>query len=135
MPQNIRSKLGPGQKERDYLAARKRVIRESQICSICMEAIDISLKPVCVNVDVSGYTVETAHTIPPKCGDGCRHKRKPNPYSPSADHVIPVDRLPPGSPLLTSVKNLQVVHYVCNQRKGAGNVPVVEKFVSSGDWF
>lgn len=131
----MRKKLGHHQRERDYLRARKQVIRESQICSICHDAIDVSLPAVCRFVDVRGYTVENAHEIPVKCGDDCRHQKKPNPFSPSADHIIPVDKLPAGSPLLTSKKNLASCHYVCNKSKGAGDSPTREKFVSSGDWF
>lgn len=135
MPGNIRSKLGPGQREKDYLRARRRVLRESQVCAICFDAIDVKLRPVCALVDTRGFTVESAHEIPVTCGPGCDHKRKANPWGPSADHVVPVDQLPPGSPLLTSAKNLVSVHQVCNQRKSNGVSKPVEKFVSSGDWF
>lgn len=134
MPGNLRAKLG-NQREKDYLNARRRVIRESQICTICFEAIDLSLKPVCVEVDTRGYSAVDAHLIPVRCGPDCRHRRKPNPFSASADHIVPVDRLPAGSPLLTSSKNLRPVHLRCNQLKGAGDVELADRFVSSGDWF
>jgi len=57
MPGNVRGKLGK-RSERDYLKARRQVIRESQICALCYEAIDVGLKPVCVKVDTRGFTVE-----------------------------------------------------------------------------
>lgn len=43
-----------------------------------------------------------------------------HPESFSADHIIPLSQLPPDSPLANSLKNLQPMHLVCNQRKGAG---------------
>ena len=136
MPGNLRRKLVKGgPSERDYLRARQQVIRSSQICAGCFEAIDLTLKPVCVRVDTSGFTVETAHLVPLVCGDGCSHPRKANPWSASADHIIPVDQLPPGSPLLASRKNLQAMHKVCNQRKSSGDGQSRATFVSSGDWF
>lgn len=86
-------------------------------------------------MDTRGFTVENAHEIPLTCGPDCRHQKKANPWSASADHIVPVDKLPPGSPLLTSRKNLRSTHKVCNMRRGAGDGVVREKFVSSGDWF
>jgi hypothetical protein len=135
MPGNVRKKLGYGQREKQYLRARRQVLSESQICAICFEAIDLTLKPICCKVDTRGFTVEFAHEIPTSCGDGCRHQKKPNPWSASADHIVPVEQLPAGSPLLTSKKNLRSTHLRCNQVKGAGDGPSREKFVSSGDWF
>ncbi len=135
MPGNVRKKLGHRQGEKQYLRARRQVLRESQICAICFQAIDLSLKPVCSKVDTRGFSVEFAHDIPLTCGPDCRHQKKPNPFSGSADHIVPVEQLPVGSPLLTSKKNLRSTHLVCNQRKGAGQSPEREKFVSSGDWF
>ena len=136
MPGNLRKKLkGTGPSERDYLRARRQIIRESQICAACFEAIDLTLKPICSKVNTSGYTVETASEIPVTCGADCKHSRKANPWSASADHVIPVDQLPPGSPLLVSKKNLVSMHMVCNQRKSAGPIVDRPRFVSSGDWF
>jgi hypothetical protein len=111
------------------------VLKECPLCYLCSQIIDPSLKPVCGLVDTRGYTVENAHEIPSTCGPDCRHKKKPNPFSGSADHVTPVSDLPAGSPLLVSTKGLRPVHLVCNQRKGAGQSPEREKFVSSGDWF
>lgn len=136
MPGNLRRKLKQGgPTERDYLRARKQVIFQSRICSICFDAIDVKLPPICSRVDTSGFTVETAHEIPVSCGAECAHPRKPNPWSASADHIIPVEKLPPGSPLLTSTKNLASCHLVCNQRKSAGDAAPRSRFVSSGDWF
>lgn len=136
MPGNLRRKLkSNGPTERQYLRARRQVIRESQICAGCHEAIDLTLKPVCVKVKTAGYTVENAHEIPLTCGPACDHSRKANPWSASADHVIPVEKLPPGSPLLVSKKNLVSMHMVCNQRKSAGSGFVRPRFISSGDWF
>lgn len=137
MPGNLRKKLVKnGPTEREYLRARRQIIRESQICAGCHEAIDLTLKPICAQVNTAGYTVENAHEIPTTCGPECRkHPRKANPWSASADHIIPVDKLPPGSPLLVSKKNLVAMHKVCNQRKGAGAGVDRPKFVSSGDWF
>lgn len=135
MPGNVRKKLAAGQREKQYLRARKQVLKESQICAICFDAIDVNLKPICCKVDTRGYTVEFAHEIPLTCGEDCRHQKKPNPFSGSADHIIPVDQLPAGSPLLTSKRNLRSTHLLCNQRKGAGDARSVGKFVSSGDWF
>lgn len=136
MPGNIRGKLKPnGPSERDYLKARKQILYESRICAYCHDAIDMALKPVCVQVDTSGFTVENAHEIPLVCGPGCDHRKKPNPWSGSADHIIPVEKLPAGSPLLTSKKNLASMHKICNQRKGSGGVVSKPSFVSSGDWF
>lgn len=136
MPGNLRKKLKRGgPTERQYLQAREQVIRESQICAGCHDAIDLTLKPICIRVNTSGFTVETAHDIPTRCGDDCDHQRKSNPWSASADHIIPVEKLPPGSPLLTSKKNLRSMHKVCNQRKGSGVAVDRPRFVSSGDWF
>lgn len=140
MPGNLRRKAGgrgSGRSERDYLRARRRVIRASQICGECGNAIDLSLKPVCRFVDTSGFTVETAHLIPLVCGEGCReagHGRKANPWSVSADHKVPVAELPPDSPLLTSSKNLVACHLWCNKSKGAGRKKRV-LFKTSRDWF
>lgn len=138
MPGNLRRKTTrPGRTERDYLRARKRVGRTSQICCVCSNAIDMTLKPICQFVKTDGYTVEDAHLIPLVCGDDCRelkHARKANPWSFSADHKIPVDELPPDSPMLTSVENLAACHLVCNQRKGnRGGVKAGPK--QSRDWF
>lgn len=136
MPGNLRGKLKRGgPSERDYLRARQQVIRSSQICAGCFEAIDLTLKPLCARVDTSGFTVERAHDIPLVCGPGCDHGKKANPWSASADHIIPVHKLPPGSPLLASRKNLQPMHKICNQRKSAGDGKPRERYVSSGDWF
>lgn len=136
MPGNLRGKLKKGgPTERDYLRARRQVLHESRICAYCFDAIDQTLKPICAKVDTSGFTVERAHEIPLICGPDCDHKKKANPWSGSADHIVPVEKLPPGSPLLTSKKNLQSTHQVCNQRKSNGDVVKREKFVSSGDWF
>lgn len=134
MPGNLRAKLG-NQRERDYLRMRKQLIRESTICKLCFEAVDPRLPAICCKVDTRGYSAWNAHEIPVKCGDGCRHQRKANPWSASIDHIVPVDQLPTGSPLLTSRKNAQVTHLVCNQKKSNGVFRPVDKFVSSGDWF
>lgn len=136
MPGNLRRKLTKnGPTERDYLRARRQVIHESRICNYCHDAIDLTLKPICIKVATSSYTVENAHEIPTVCGPECKHPRKANPWSASADHVIPVDKLPAGSPLLASKKNLVPMHKICNQRKGAGELASKPRFVSSGDWF
>lgn len=136
MPGNLRRKITKnGPSERDYLRARQQVIRASQICAFCHDAIDLTLPPICGRVDTSGFTVETAQDIPAVCGPECGHPRKANPWSASADHIIPVDKLPPGSPLLASKKNLVPMHKICNQRKGAGKSVERPRFVSSGDWF
>jgi hypothetical protein len=137
LPGNLRRKLKHGgPTERDYLRMRRQVLRESSICAICFDAVDQTLVPICCKVDTRGYTVEDAHKIPTVCGPECKHQKKANPFSPSLDHIIPVDQLPPGSPLLTSRKNGQVAHLVCNQKKSnRDGVERREKFVSSGDWF
>ncbi|AEK07663.1 hypothetical protein UPIE_97 [Mycobacterium phage UPIE] len=139
MPGNLRKRLNgkAGRTERDYLRARRRVLQQSQICSECAQAIDLQLKPVCQFVKTDLFTVETAHLIPLECGEGCReakHARKPNPWSASADHKIPVAELPPDSPLLTSSKNLVACHLVCNQRKG-NRKNVKPRHKTSRDWF
>lgn len=138
MPGNLRGKLKRGgPTERDYLRMRRQVLRQSSICAICFDAVDQTLAAICCKVDTKGFTVETAHQIPITCGPDCTHQKKANPWSASLDHIIPVDQLPPGSPLLTSRKNGQVAHLVCNQRKsnGDGKAAKRERFVSSGDWF
>lgn len=136
MPGNLRGKLKRGgPTERDYLRARRQILYESRICVYCHDAIDATLQPVCSKIDTSGYTVEKAHEIPLTCGPDCTHKKKPNPWAGSADHIIPVEKLPPGSPLLTSKKNLQSMHKVCNQRRGSGDLVPKPKYLSSGDWF
>lgn len=136
MPGNLRRKLTRnGPSERDYLRARRQIIYESRICAYCHDAIDVSLKPICIKVATAGFTVENAHEIPQTCGPDCKHARKANPWSASADHIIPVDELPAGSPLLASKKNLRSFHLVCNQRRGTGEIVDRPKFVSSGDWF
>jgi hypothetical protein len=135
MPGNLRKKLGR-QRERDYLKMRQQVLSKSSICAICFDAIDLKLAPVCIRVDTRGFTVENAHDVPTTCGPECNHQKKANPFSASLDHIVPVDQLPIGSPLLTSSKNGQSVHLVCNQRKSNGKTPVDRpRFVSSGDWF
>lgn len=136
MPGNLRKKLkSGGPTERDYLKARRQVLYESRICAVCHDAIDLSLKPICSLVDTSAFTVENAHEIPLTCGADCDHRKKANPWSGSADHIIPVDQLPAGSPLLTSKKNLQATHKICNQRRGTGELVERPGYVSSGDWF
>lgn len=136
MPGNLRRRINKnGPSERDYLRIRKQVLRQSSICALCFEAIDGTLKPVCVNVSTRGFTVENAHEIPTTCGPDCQHKKKANPFSASLDHIVPVDQLPVGSPLLASIKNSQVAHLVCNQKKSNGTARPVTKYVSSGDWF
>lgn len=142
MPGNLRSKTGSrgsGRTEADYLKARRTAIRRSQICSICRQAIDLKLKPICQFVKTDSFTVETAHTIPLTCGDYCKesgHQRKAHPWGPSADHKIPVDELPAGSPLLVSAKNLDACHLICNQRKGNRVVRESRARVkNSRDWF
>lgn len=136
MPGNLRGKLRRGgPTERDYLRARRQIIRESQICAHCHDAIDLKLQPICARVDTSGFTVETAHEIPVVCGPDCAHPRKANPWSASADHIVPVEQLPAGSPLLTSKKNLRTLHLVCNQRKGNREAVARQRYQSSGDWF
>ncbi|WP_198938182.1 hypothetical protein [Mycobacterium sp. IS-836] len=86
-------------------------------------------------MDTSAYTVDTAHEIPTICGPDCdkSHGRKPNPWSASADHKIPVDKLPPGSPLLTDPRNLEATHLRCNISRGAGNDKQQPR--TSKDWF
>ena len=135
MPGNLRKKLGPNQREREYLRARKQVLRQSQICSICLDAIDLKLPLVCARVDTRGFTVENAHEIPTTCGPDCDHKKKPNPWSGSADHLVPVEQLRPGDPRLVSAKGLVASHLICNQRKSNGTAKPVAKYVTSGDWF
>lgn len=138
MPGNLRRKSSrPGRTERDYLRARKRVLRESQICVVCRNAIDTNLKPVCQFVDTGLFTVADAHLIPVLCGPECRelkHARKANPWSASADHKIPVSELPTDSPLLASAKNLAACHLVCNQRKG-DRKSAASRPKTSRDWF
>ncbi|ALA48514.1 HNH endonuclease [Mycobacterium phage Lolly9] len=138
MPGNLRKKSGAGKTERDYLRARRRVLRQSQICAYppCRKAIDLKLKPICQFVDTSLFTVETAHLIPLTCGDECReakHARKANPYSASANHKIPVSQLPPDSDMLASAKNLEPMHLKCNQELGDGDIKPRNK--TSRDWF
>ena len=141
MPGNLRKKASgkAGRTERDYLRARRRVIRTSQICAHpdCCKAIDLTLKPICQFVDTLTFTVETAHLIPLMCGDDCRemkHARKANPYSASANHKIPVSQLLPDSKMLTSAKNLEPMHLRCNQQWGDAGVPGVQS-KTSRDWF
>ncbi|QXO14340.1 HNH endonuclease [Mycobacterium phage Chaser] len=138
MPGNLRKKGGTGKTERDYLRARKRVLRQSQICAhpYCRKAIDLNLKPICQFVDTSRYTIETAHLIPLVCGPDCReqkHARKANPWSASANHKIPVSQLLPDSNMLASAKNLEPMHLKCNQSLGDGDVKPRNK--TSRDWF
>lgn len=137
MPGNLRrrSSTRPGRTERDYLRARRRVLRESQICVGCRQAVDLNLKPICQFVNTDGYTAETAHLIPLTCGDECvGHARKANPWSASANHKIPVASLPPDSPLLTDPKNLETMHLKCNRDLGdRGEVRPRTK--TSRDWF
>lgn len=137
MPGNLRRKTGgkhSGRSENDYLKARRRVINAAAICELCGEALDKALKPLCRRVVTAGYTVENAHEIPLTCGDSCdkSHGRKPNPWSASADHRIPVDKLPPGSPLLTDPRALRAVHLVCNIARG--NRDDQPKSRTSKDW-
>lgn len=138
LPGNLRKKSsgrGSGRTERDYLRARQQILRESQICAICCEAIDLTLKPICRFVKTDGFGVQDADKIPLQCGPNCdkSHGRKANPWSGSADHKIPVDQLPPDSPLLVGKQNLQVTHLYCNRSKG--NRVARPHFTSSNDWY
>lgn len=135
MPGNLRKKLG-GLSEADYERARNRAIRASQICRLCGEAIDLNLKPVCRRVKTEGYTPSNAHEIPRTCGDACEkaHGTKPNPWSASADHKIPVEQLRPGDKRLVSADNLVNTHLDCNKRKGSGQARTT-KYVTSKDYF
>ena len=141
MPGNLRRKTGSGRgsgrTEASYLKARRRAGRESQICAECGQAIDMTLKPLCQFVDTKYVGIGEAHLIPLDCGPECRelkHARKANPWSFSADHKIPVDELPPDSPLLTSHKNLASTHLCCNQSKGKRkSAKPMPK--TSRDWF
>lgn len=134
MAGNMRSKSGKrgsGVSEEDYKRARRQVLRESQICSLCGEAISLKLPAICRFIDTSTATVATV--LPLYCtGDvPCDHQRKAQPFSASADHKIPVSQLPPGSPLLVDPKNLAAVHLVCNQLKGSGNGEVKPLYKTS----
>lgn len=137
IPGNLRKKTGgkhSGRTEADYIKARRRVINSSSICTLCSAALDRTLKAVCRRVDTSGYTVENAHEIPLTCGEDCdrSHGRKPNPWSPSADHVVPVSKLLPGDPRLTDPRFMVAVHLVCNIRRG--NRDEKPKSRTSKDW-
>lgn len=138
MPGNLRKsagKRGSGRTEADYLKARKRALRASQVCAGCHQAIDLTLKPICQYVNTDGYTVETAHMIPRTCGDECNgHARKANPWSASANHKIPVSKLQPDSKLLTDHRNLEPMHLKCNQTLG-DRVVVKARHKVSRDWF
>lgn len=141
MSGNVRKKAGENAAKIDrmYQKARQVAKRRSSICHLCRDAVDLKLKSVCQYVDTSGYSVEQARDIPLYCGDpDCKtkHSRKANPWSWSADHVIPVADLPPDSPLLTDPEALATSHLVCNQRKNkfGGDSPR-EKFRTSRDWF
>lgn len=141
MPGNLRKKTAgksSGVTERDYLRARRKVLRGSQICCRCGDAIDLKLKPICRYVDTTGMTVHD--TIPLYCGDGiepCGHPRKAHPFSASADHEIPVADLPPGSPLLTDPRNMRSTHLDCNRRRqtGAQDGGPVNRCKVSKDWY
>lgn len=114
---------------------RKRVLRSTSVCAICSEIIDSKLRPICRRVDTAGFTVANAHEIPTICGPECdkSHGRKPNPFSGSLDHVIPVSKLPPGSPLLTDPKNARACHLVCNISRGNRDDKPQPR--CSKDWF
>lgn len=141
MPGNLRKRTGAGRgsgrTEAAYLRARKRAGQLSQICAECGQAIDMTLKPICQFIDTSTVGIGEAHLVPLNCGPECRelkHYRKPNPWSFSADHKIPVATLNPDSPLLTSHKNLASVHLCCNQSKGdRKSAKPMPK--TSRDWF
>lgn len=73
---------------------RNRLLREAAPnCPICGKPIDYSLRT----------------WIDPKDG-----KRKPHPYSPEVDEIVPLAL--GGSPI--DPDNLQIVHRLCNQKKG-----------------
>lgn len=141
MPGNLRRKTtgkSGGPTEKDYLKARRQVLRGSQICWRCGEAIDLTLKPICRNVDTTGLTV--FDVIPMYCGDGiepCGHPRKAHPFSASADHVHAVSELPPDSPLLTDPRNMKACHLDCNRRRQAGKQDggPVNRCKVSKDWY
>lgn len=135
MAGNLRNKTTKGVTENDYLRARKRVIRQSSVCAVCGEIIDKTLKPICRFVDTSGFSVADARDIPLVCGEGCTHQRKANPWSVSADHIVPVSELPVGSPLLADARNLRTTHLVCNVRRQAGSSAGVVRRVRSKDWY
>lgn len=42
-----------------------------------------------------------------------------NPMAPEVDHIIPVARLAPNDPRLSSLDNLCLTHAACNRKKGA----------------
>lgn len=43
----------------------------------------------------------------------------PDPFSPTVDHIIPVNQLEWDDPLTYDVSNLEPCHLVCNQRRGS----------------
>lgn len=138
MPGNLRKKSGgkgSGRTEKDYLRARRQVLKDSQICFWCGEAIDLKLKPICRFVDTSLATVET--DVPQWCTEGgCDHPRKAHPFSGSADHwPEPVSSLPPGSSLLTDPRNMVSTHLKCNRDRGAGTGEVHQMYKTSKDHF
>lgn len=106
---------------------------------MCRQAVDIRLKPICRFVDTDGFPVERAHEIPLECGDpNCRaeHSRKPNPWSWSAGHKVPVAKLAPDSPLLTDPNNLETQHLRCNKQVGDRDTGKSDTNCKvSRDWF
>lgn len=141
MPGNLRKRGGTGRTERDYLRARRRVGRMSQICAHpeCRQAIDMTLKPICQFVDTSNVPIGEAHLVPLVCGPECRelkHARKANPWSFSANHKVPVNKLSPEEfpEMAASVQNLEPMHLRCNQALGDRDVPKA-KPKTSRDWF
>lgn len=135
MPGNLRKKTSgkSGVTERDYLRARRQVIRASSICAICGEAIDKNAKPICRFVDTSDLSM--FDEIPRYCsadGSPCEHPRKAHPYSASADHIEQVSTLPPDSPLLVDPRNMQAVHLKCNQSRQSGAAGLNK---TSKDWY
>lgn len=46
--------------------------------------------------------------------------KRPNPWAPQADHIVPLSDLPPGDKRRERLSNLRPVHAYCNQRRGNG---------------
>lgn len=67
-----------------------------------------------------------------------RSLKRPDPYAPEVDHIIPIAK--GGHP--SDISNLQLVHGICNRRKGDEFVPedkrpkelVVDPLAWSRDW-
>lgn len=87
-----------------YLAARAQVLANNQICWLCGELIDM--------------TIKDSH----------------DPMYATVDHIIPVKDLERDDPLLWDPRNLKPAHLSCNARRARTGTIKVAEHPTSRNW-